>query len=151
MHEARRDMEGMGLKTRFHTLLVGHLGEACLRVGRVEDALGFAQSTLTLARQRAERGSELYALLLLAELASHPESPDSVRGEANYRQSLALASELEMRPLVAHCHLGLGKLYRRTGDYQQAQEHLTTATTMYREMDMRFWLEKAEAEMRESG
>jgi class 3 adenylate cyclase/tetratricopeptide (TPR) repeat protein len=148
MHEARRDMEGMGLKTRFHTLLVGHLGEACLRVGRVEDALGFAQSTLALARQRAERGSELYALRLLAELAAHPEPPDSVTGEANYRQALALANELEMRPLVAHCHLGLGKLYRRTGNRQQAQEHLTTATTMYREMDMRFWLEQAEVEMR---
>ena len=48
-----------------------------------------------------------------------------------------------MRPLVAHCHLGLGKLYRRTGKREQAREHLTTATTMYREMDMRFWLEQA--------
>ena len=54
-----------------------------------------------------------------------------------------------MRPLVAHCHLGLGKLYRRTGKSEEAPEHLTTATTMYREMDMRFWLEKAEAEKME--
>jgi len=54
-----------------------------------------------------------------------------------------------MRPLVAECHLGLGKLYRRTGKRQEAHEHPTTATTMYREMDMRFWLEQAEAEMRE--
>ena len=52
-----------------------------------------------------------------------------------------------MRPLVAHCHLGLGKLYRRTGDRAKAQEHLTTATTMYREMGMSFWLEKADAEL----
>jgi hypothetical protein len=51
-----------------------------------------------------------------------------------------------MRPAVAHCHLGLGKLYRGTGKREQAQGHLTTATTMYREMDMRFWREKAEAE-----
>ena len=51
-----------------------------------------------------------------------------------------------MRPLVAHCHLGLGKLYRRTGKREQAQEHLITATTMYREMDMRFWLEQAAGE-----
>jgi hypothetical protein len=49
--------------------------------------------------------------------------------------------------LVAHCHLGLGKLYRRMGKEDQAREHLTTATTMYREMGMRFWLEKAEAEL----
>ena len=52
-----------------------------------------------------------------------------------------------MRPLVAHCHLGLGTLYRRTGDAAKAQEHLTTATTMYREMGMTFWLEKADAEL----
>jgi hypothetical protein len=54
-----------------------------------------------------------------------------------------------MRPLVPHCHFGLGKLYMRMGKRGQAQEHLTTATMMYREMDMRFWLEQAEAEMAE--
>ena len=54
-----------------------------------------------------------------------------------------------MRPLVAHCHLGLGKLYARTGKREQAQEHLRTATAMYREMDMRFWLDQAEAERRQ--
>ena len=59
----------------------------------------------------------------------------------------ALADELGMRPLVAHCHLGLGKLYRRTGKRQEAEEHLTTAAAMYREMDMRFWLDEAEAEL----
>jgi len=58
----------------------------------------------------------------------------------------ALADDLGMRPLVAHCHLGLGKLYRRTGKREQAHEHFATATTMYREMEMQFWLEKAEDE-----
>jgi hypothetical protein len=61
-------------------------------------------------------------------------------------EALALAGPLGMRPLVAHCHLGLGKLYRRTDKREQAQEHLATATTMYREMGMTYWLEKAEAE-----
>jgi hypothetical protein len=56
--------------------------------------------------------------------------------------------ECSERCFVAHCHLGLGKLYRRTGRRQEAQEHLTTATTMYCEMDMRFWLEQAEAEVK---
>ncbi len=64
-------------------------------------------------------------------------------------RGLALAKELGLRPEIAHCHRGLGRLYRRTGKRPQAQEHLTTATTMYREMDMPFWLEQAEAEMRE--
>jgi len=68
-----------------------------------------------------------------------------------YREALALGEGLGMRPLVAHCHLGLGKLYRRTRKREQAQEHLTTATTMYREMGMTYWLEKAAAESAELG
>jgi hypothetical protein len=56
--------------------------------------------------------------------------------EGHYRQALVLASELAMRPLVAHCHLGLGKLYRRIGDRAKAHENLMTASAMYREMDM---------------
>jgi hypothetical protein len=70
---------------------------------------------------------------------------DAETGEANYRKALALAEPRGMRPLVAHCHLGLGKLYRRTRDGSKAEEHLTIAKAMYREMDMGFWLEKAEA------
>ncbi|MBI1727836.1 MAG: hypothetical protein HYR50_11270 [Candidatus Rokubacteria bacterium] len=72
----------------------------------------------------------------------------AIVGEAHYRQALALAEPRGMRPLVAHCHLGLGKLSRRTGEREETREHLTTATTMYREMDMRFWLEQAEAEIK---
>jgi len=68
---------------------------------------------------------------------------------SSYEQAKTLAEELGMRPLQGHCHLGLGKLYRRTGTRQQAQEHLATAASMYREIDMRFWLDKAEAELEE--
>ena len=45
-----------------------------------------------------------------------------------------------MRPLVAHCHLGLCKLYRRMGKHVQAREHLATATALYREMGMPYWV-----------
>jgi hypothetical protein len=68
-----------------------------------------------------------------------------VSAQGYYTQALARADELEMRPLAAHCHLDLGKLFHRTGDRAKAAEHLTIATTMYREMDMGFWLEKTEA------
>jgi len=71
--------------------------------------------------------------------------------EAAYQESLTRATELDMRPLVAHCHLGLGKLHRPRGDREQAQEHLTIATAMYREMAMTHWLEQAAAEMRQLG
>jgi len=67
--------------------------------------------------------------------------------EVHYRQALARAEELGLRPLKAHCHLGLGKLCRRTGKLEQAQEHVITATTMYREMGVTCWLEKAQSEL----
>ena len=78
----------------------------------------------------------------------HPDRLDPELAETQYRQAMAFAGTLTMRPLVAHCHLGICTLYRRTGNRQQAQEHLTTAATMYREMGMSFWLEKADAELR---
>jgi tetratricopeptide (TPR) repeat protein len=124
-----------------------YLGEAYVLADRLEDALVLADRALTFARERGQRGYEAWALRLLGEVTARRDPPKHADG--HYRDALALAEELGMRPLVAHCHLGLGKLYRRTGNGQQAQEHLTTATTMYREMDMRFWLEKAEAEMKE--
>ena len=64
-------------------------------------------------------------------------------------QAMALAEEIGMRPLIAHCHVGLGKLYRRTSNPQQANVHLTNGVAMMREMEMGLWLDKAEAELKE--
>jgi class 3 adenylate cyclase/tetratricopeptide (TPR) repeat protein len=121
------------------------LGEACILAARFEDSLALAREALTLTRKRGERGYEAHALRLLGEIASHHHRADVGEAEHYYRQALALADELAMRPLVAHCHLGLGKLYERTSERAKAGDALATAATMYREMDMRFWLEKAEA------
>ena len=71
--------------------------------------------------------------------------------EGYYRQALALAEPRGMRPLVAHCHLGLAKMHRHSGKREQAHEHLTIAWALYREMGMIYWLEQAEAEMRQLG
>ena len=103
----------------------------------------------SLARERSERGVEARALRLRGDISRQRDSGASEAAAASLRDALALADQLGMRPLVAHCHLGLGKLYQRTGPQDQAHEHLTTATAMYREMDMRFWLEQAEAGMKE--
>src|SRR5437870_7757366 len=92
----------------------------------------------------SQLGVSAHALHLLGDIATHPDRFDAESGEAHYRQALALAEPRGMRPLVAHCHLGLGKLYRRTGKTHQAHEHLATATPMFREMDMWFGLETAE-------
>jgi class 3 adenylate cyclase/tetratricopeptide (TPR) repeat protein len=132
-------------------LVLARLGEGCLLAGRMDEALHWAHETLALSSELKQRGTEACTLRLLGEIASRRDPPEVETAEQHYRQGLALAAELSMRPLVAHCHLGLGKLYRRTGERDQAQKPLTTATTMYREMDMRFWLEQAEAEIRTLG
>jgi class 3 adenylate cyclase/tetratricopeptide (TPR) repeat protein len=127
------------------------LGEAYLMVGRVQDAAACATEAVESARERGERGFEAWALRLQAEVALAAQPPDAVTAEERYREAMALAGALEMRPLLAHCHLGLGKLYLRTDKREQAREHLATAMTMYREMGMAYWLEKAEAETTELG
>jgi class 3 adenylate cyclase/tetratricopeptide (TPR) repeat protein len=126
------------------------LGEAYLVAGRLEDARASAGRALALTREQGQRGHEAYALRLLGQIASQGDPFDAEAAEGHYRQALALATELEMRPLVAHCHLGLGKLHRRIGERATGDEHLATAITMYREMDMGFWLEQAEAQLSES-
>jgi len=83
---------------------------------------------------------------LLGDIAAHPDRVEADTAEAHYRQALVLAEEMGLRPLVARCHLGLGALYRRTGKREQAREHLTTALTLFGEVDMRYWREQAEAE-----
>jgi len=123
------------------------LGRAYLSAGRPDDASGRAREALATCRERSTRNFEASALHLLGDIAAGLEPPAPEHAEQHYRQALGVAEELGMRPLVAHCHLGLGKLYRRTGRRELAHEHVTTATTMYHEMGMTYWLEKAESEV----
>jgi DNA-binding SARP family transcriptional activator/tetratricopeptide (TPR) repeat protein len=145
--EAERLLEGQPARGRAGTGWIHYsLGRACLLLGRLDEARRLANRAVESASGRLDFVPD--TLQLLGDIATHPDRSDAESGEAHSRKALALAEPRGMRPLVAHCHLGLGKLYRRTGQREQAQEHLTAATTMYREMDMQFWLEQAEAEMR---
>jgi hypothetical protein len=91
---------------------------------------------------------EAHVLCLNGDLAAAAGTEDA---EVYYREALAVAEPRGMRPLVANCHFSLGKLHRCRGDREQAQEHLTTAMAMYREMGMTHWLGQAEAELRQLG
>jgi tetratricopeptide (TPR) repeat protein len=128
---------------------VAWLGEAHLHAGRVDEARSRAAEALDLAVTHEERGSQAWTLRLLGEIAARRDLLE--HADRHYRDALALADKLGMRPLVAHCHFGLGTVYRRIGQREAAQAHLTTATTLYREMDMTFWLRQAEAAMVEGG
>jgi tetratricopeptide (TPR) repeat protein len=124
------------------------LSEALLLSGRLDEAHAVAEQVLARTRELKHHIFEPWALRLLGEIAAHRDPPDVAAADAAYRQALALAESFGMRPVAAHCHLGLGTLYRRAGRTQEAQEHLATATTMYREMGMTFWLEQTETASR---
>jgi len=132
-----------------HALATAWLGEAYLLSGQIDDALRRASEAFDLARRLGLRGYEAMALRVLAEIGRRSDPPDVETAIRRYREATMMATDLGMRPLAAHCHLGLGKLYRRTGKREQAQEHFITATTMYREMGMMYWLERTEAEQAE--
>jgi tetratricopeptide (TPR) repeat protein len=123
------------------------LGRAALVLDRLDDARRLGTRAVESSSRQA--GYMAHALHLLGDVATHLDRFDAEIGEAQYCQALALAEPRGMRPLVAHCHLGLGKIYRRSGKRQEARERLTMATTMYREMGMSFYLEKAVAETNE--
>jgi len=124
-----------------------YLSEAYCLTNRTDDAVRLGGQALEFARDHKRRREQPWALQVLGEIASHRDPPAAEEAEAFYRQAMALADELGMRPLVAHCHLRFGKLYGRVGKRREACEHFTIAAAMYREMDMRSWLEKAEAEV----
>ena len=121
------------------------LGEAHLLAGRLEEAQALAERTLALTRAHQELGNQAYALRLLGAIATRRDPPQAGLAVAHYRQALTLADELGMRPLVAHCHRGLGMLYRKLGRGAQAGPELSAAIALYRAMDMAFWLPQTEA------
>jgi class 3 adenylate cyclase/tetratricopeptide (TPR) repeat protein len=137
--------QGPARRSVYHARLLSYLSEVYLLDGRPEDALPHAVSALELSHTRKERGFQAYALRLMGEIAAQHEPPNVEKAEADYRQALALAEELGMRPLVAHCHLGLGRLYGQTGRGEQARAAMVAAIALYRAMDMNFWLPQAEA------
>ena len=121
------------------------LGEAQLVAGRLAEAQTQTERALALARERQERGIQAWALWLLGAIAAHSAPPQVEDAETGFQQALALAEALGMRPLQAHCHLGLGTLYAETGQRERACAALTTAIDLYRTMGMTFWLPQAEA------
>jgi len=126
------------------------LGEAHLLAGRLAEAVDCAEQALARADATGETGNRAWTLRLQAEIAARQEPPDMARAEAGFREALTIAEELGMRPLLAHCYVGLGKAYRRVGRLEDARAELTTAVAMLRQMGMAHWLPEAEEELAEA-
>jgi DNA-binding winged helix-turn-helix (wHTH) protein/class 3 adenylate cyclase/tetratricopeptide (TPR) repeat protein len=130
--------------TPLSSLAVVWLSAALLHVGNLKDARSLARQALELSQNRQERGNQAWTLQLLGDIAARDAFAEGAQAEVDYQQALALANELGMRPLLAHCHLGLGALYHHLGREGQAQAALLTAMALFRSMDMPFWLPHAE-------
>jgi class 3 adenylate cyclase/tetratricopeptide (TPR) repeat protein len=136
----------LGPQSKINTRYGIFAAEAYLAAGLLEKAAAEAARGLALATVDDARAYHVPLGRIRAEaLALQGKEPCRDEALSDWSRLIDLATELSMRPELAHCHFGLSKLYRRTGDDAEGQEHLTTAVTMYREMDMGFWLTQAEA------
>jgi len=138
--------EGLGVRA-YLSLWTTHLGEGLLAASQLERARAVAQRALELAQTHKERGHQAWALRLLGDIAAAGAGVETDKAVECYRQAFELAEQLGMRPLVARVHLGLGRLYRRSGNRAEAEEHLATALGRLREMDIRFWAARAAEEL----
>jgi tetratricopeptide (TPR) repeat protein len=129
----------------FQTLCRLSIVQARMLASCLEEAHALAERTLAFTREHQERGHEAYALQLLGDIAAHRETTNAEEAEVHYGQALALAEELGMRPLQAHCHRGLGTLYAVMGQREQARTELSTAIALYQSMEMTFWLPQTAA------
>ena len=134
--EASISAMGLGLAVR-----LTRLAEAYLLASRTAEAADHARRAVDLARKHKERANEALALRALAETMARSDRSDAGALQ-HYEASLALAQEIGMQPLIAHGHLGLGKLFVRAGKRQQAAEQLALATSMYRDLGMSAWVER---------
>jgi len=130
-----------------HALRLAWLAEGYLLAGRVDGAADAADQAHRLASEHAEQGYAAMAVRMRGETAAR--AGEGTRAVEHYADALARARALEMRPLEALCHLGLGEMARGSGDGATAKERLTEAAALLREMDMRYWLPQAETALRQ--
>ncbi len=121
------------------------LAEAQFLAGRFSDALHSARTALDLSRRHGQRGTQAVALRVLGDILAHGEHPDVEGGAAAYDEALALAEVMGMRPLVARCQLGLGRLWSKTRHPSEARAHLEPAASLCGSMGMTLWREQANA------
>jgi tetratricopeptide (TPR) repeat protein len=143
LERAVEQSEGMRLGG-WHSRVLTGLGLAYLLNGRATDALEAVRRALALAREHKERGHEAWSWRILGEIPLRSELavPDA---EAALQRALSLSTELGMRPLMAHSHLGVGRWLARAGRRQDAETHLRAAAALFGELEMRFWAAQAES------
>jgi class 3 adenylate cyclase/tetratricopeptide (TPR) repeat protein len=139
--ERETSISSMGLGLSVRTTRVA---ATYLLAGRADEAMRRAQGAVELSTKYEEPANRALALKTLADVTMRVDAVGATIAAGHYTKSLALANELGMRPLVAHCHAGLGRLYRHAGKPGESSRHRATASTMYSEMGMTYWSEQME-------
>jgi tetratricopeptide (TPR) repeat protein len=146
LEEACLQAESMG-RLYEQASFVSWLAQAYLASERVEDAIATARRAFELADGSKQQGKRAHTLRVLGEAFAAGTPMQVLQAETFYIQALELAVELGMRPLKAHCLLGLGRLHRRAERFDEARFYLNEAIALYTNLNMRFWIPKAEAEL----
>jgi tetratricopeptide (TPR) repeat protein len=140
--ERARERDTAIHSTVWAALTLAHLAEAYVADGRPDDAVASAEQAIRLAVQYGKQGHEAWARYALGEVLARVEPLDLQPASRALDESLGLARKLGMQPLEAQCLLQLSAL--PTLALKARREHLATATRMFTDMGMKFWLEKAE-------
>jgi class 3 adenylate cyclase/tetratricopeptide (TPR) repeat protein len=135
----------------FLSLSTAWLSEGYLLCGRLEEADSIAHRALDLSKEHKERGHEAWVLKLFGDIELHRNPPKIDQAEERYRRALALSRELGMRPLEAHCHLGLGYVSRARESLHEARAEMSAAGELYGSMEMEFWMNRADEALRNLG
>jgi tetratricopeptide (TPR) repeat protein len=142
LEQAARQAESVG-RLYEQASILGWLAEAYLLSGRPEQSVEAARRAFEIADQSRQRGKRAHALRILAQIDAEGGPWRAEQAANTYREALSMAGELGMRPLQAHCHFGLGTLYRRAERVDEAISELKAAIELYDSMEMRLWLEQA--------
>jgi tetratricopeptide (TPR) repeat protein len=147
--DLRLDLRAAFITTREFERLLAHLRAAETMAQTLGDERRLGRIYCYMANYFQQMGAHQRGIefgqraLALAMARGDVETRVHQPAEGYYRQALILAQALGMRPLQAHCHLGLGMLHARTGQSEQAHTEITTAMDLYRALDMTFWLPQA--------
>lgn len=134
--EAWEGVQASGIRSRRSE--VWRLRAEALLANADAAARAIAETACSLAREDSALGEEAWALKTLADVHAAGGAAGYEAAADCYERGLRIAEELQMRPLVAHCHAGLGRLGAAGGRLGDAQPHIRLAREMYQAMDMRF-------------
>jgi predicted ATPase/class 3 adenylate cyclase len=128
-----------------HAWNVTMLAEVYAVAGRRAEASVYLDRGLTMARAHKQRWLEAEGLRILGQLRATSEPMDIAGARAAFEEATVIARDMGLRPLLGRCRLAMGRALNRAGEHDAGRVPLEEAAALFRGMDMRFWLDRAES------